>query len=139
MHPAVPRVVPCAVPREKGATDNQVWFQVNQKLIPLIFRDAFANWRERRSHDHHSAFADALDQRKQQRTKEATPPSTYLIVSGPDDPDLDGVTFCRAAMVSSAPALIRLCPQRGWEGSKGIVGLLRLLPVITVTYPHIKR
>ena len=48
--------------------------------------------------------------RVQQQTKEATPPSTYLIVSESDDPDLDGVTFCCAAIVSSGPALICFCP-----------------------------
>ena len=66
---------------------------------------------------------DALEQRAQQRTKEAAPLGTHLIVPGSDDPDFDGVTFRRAATVSSGPVLVRFCPQRGLEGSMEIVGL----------------
>ena len=63
----------------KGANDNQVWFSTNQKLIPLIVRDAIAVlWRARRSCDHRFAFADALGPSRTTTNKEATPPGTYI-------------------------------------------------------------
>ena len=80
-------------------------------------------WRAWRSYGHRFAFADAFGPSDATTNKEATPLGTYLIVSWSDDPDLHGVTFCRAAIVSLVPALVRICPQRGWEISKGIIGL----------------
>ena len=112
VYPAVPRVVPFAVPRKRGRLTNQVLFSTNQKLIPLILRDAIAVlWRTRRSSKHRFVFTNALGPSRSTTNKEATPPGTYLIVSGSDNPDLHGVTFCRAAIVFSPPALVRSCPE----------------------------
>ena len=112
VRPAVPRVAPCAVPREEGRLMIKLGSQQPKKHSSDCEVCLAACLRERRTHDDHFAFADAFEQRARRRTKEATPPSTYLIVSGSDDPDLDDATFRRAATVSSAPALIRFCPRR---------------------------
>ena len=83
--PAVPRVAPCAVPRETGRLMIKLGSQQPKNHSSDCEGCLAACLRERRSCDHHFAFADALEQRAQQRTKEATPPRTYLILSGSND------------------------------------------------------
>ena len=105
----------------KRATQNRVWFSTNQKLIPLIVMDAIAIlWGARRSYNRRFASANALEPSRTTTNKEATPPGTYLIASGSDDPDFHGVSFCRAVIVSLAPALVRSCPEEvsnAWQRS----------------------
>ena len=85
VHPAVPRVIPCAVPREKVRLMIKLGSQQPKNHSSDCEGYPAACLRERWSCDHHFAFADALKQRAQQRTKEATPPRTYLILSGSND------------------------------------------------------
>ena len=77
------------------------------------------------------ALADALGQRAQQRTKEAAPLGTHLIVPGSDDPDFDGVTFRCAAIVSSAPALVRTLSAKR---SGRLEGYYRLVTTFACNY-----
>ena len=135
VRPAVPRVAPCAVPREEGRLMIKLGSQQPKNHSSDCEGCLAACLRERRSCDHHFAFADALEQRAQQRTKEATPPRTYLILSGPNDHDFDGVTFRHAATVLSVPrARFRFCSRRGWVARRSREQE-RLSPVITMTYP----
>ena len=91
----------------KEATDNQVWFSANQKLIPLIVRDAIAIlWRARRSYNHCFASADALEPLRTTANKEAAPSGPYLIASGSDDPHFNGVIFQSVTTVSLALTLV---------------------------------
>ena len=80
---------------------------------------------------------DAFKPSRTTTNKEATPLGTYLIVSGLDEPDFPGVTFCRAAIVCSAPALTRTLSEKRPGRLDGYRRLVRLSPVITVTYPYL--
>ena len=124
VYPVVLCVVSCAVTHERGWLNIDFVFLANQKLIPLIVRDAIAVlWYARRSCGNRFASADALELLSATTNKETTPPGAYLIASGSDNPDFYSVTFCRAAIVSSAPCARPILSGRGQEGSSEIVWL----------------
>ena len=92
----------------KGATRNWVWFSTKPKIhfwfwgVPL--RLCWCAWRP---YDHRLAFTDALGPSHATMNKEASPPGTFLIVSGSDNRDFHGMTFRCATIVCSAPAPVR--------------------------------
>ena len=97
-----------ALSRTKRGKSKLIWFSTKLKThfwfwgMPLRLC-----WRAWRSYDHRFAFADALGLLRATTNKQATSPGTYLIVSRSDDLNFYGVTFCCAAIICSAPALIR--------------------------------
>ena len=133
VHPAVPRVIPCAVPRGKVRLMIKLGSQHPKNHSSHCEGCLAACLRERWSCDHHFAFADALEQRAQQRTKEATPPRTYLILSGSNAHGFQwrDISSRRDRFVRTR---FRFRLQRGWVARRSRKQE-RLSSVITVTYP----